>query len=457
MNAPEKVNTQALQQTDREHLLHPFTNHKTMHDKGTRVITHADGVYMWDSDGNKILDGMAGLWCVNIGYGRNELAEAAYAQMKQLPYYNTFFQTAHPPAIALSQLLAEVTPAHMNYVFYCNSGSEANDTVVRMVRHYWSVLGQPDKQVIISRQNAYHGSSVASASLSGMAHMHAQGGLPIANIEHIMQPYWYAEGGDLCSDEFGIKAAQALEERIQQLGENRVAAFIAEPIQGAGGVIVPPETYWPELKRICQKYQILLVVDEVICGFGRTGKWFGSDYYDLKPDLMPIAKGLSSGYLPIGGVVIADHLAKVMIQEGGEFAHGYTYSGHPAACAVAMANINILRDEKIVENVENETGPYLQQNWKQLGTKHSIVGETRGVGFLGAIELVADAPSHTHFDKDLGVPGACRDYSLDNGLMMRTVGNSMIISPPLTMSRDNIDELIEKADKALTLTEKQFA
>ena len=268
-------NTAELQSLDREHFLHPFTDFAELNKKGSRIITRADGPYLWDSEGNKYLDGMAGLWCVNIGYGRPELTKAAADQMQELPYYNTFFQTAHPPAIELSTLLSEVAPDGLNHVFYTSSGSEANDTVVRVARQYWNLLGHPDKQVIISRKNAYHGSTMAGASLGGMSAMHAQGGLPIPNIEHIDQPYWYKEGGDKDPDAFGLEMAQLLEQKILELGEHKVAAFIAEPIQGAGGVIIPPSTYWPEISRICKQYQILLVADEVICGFGRTGKWFG--------------------------------------------------------------------------------------------------------------------------------------------------------------------------------------
>ncbi|MDH3688876.1 MAG: aspartate aminotransferase family protein [Gammaproteobacteria bacterium] len=444
--------TADLQQLDRQHHLQPFTDYKSLHQKGSRIITRAEGVYLWDSDGKKILDAMAGLWCVNIGYGRKELADVAHHQMLQLPYYNTFFQTSHPPAVELSKLLSEVTPSHLNHVFLTNSGSESNDTVVRMVRRYWDLMGHPSKTVIISRENAYHGSTMAAASLGGMKPMHAQGGLPIPDIVHIEQPYWYACGDELSAEEFGLKAAQTLEQKIHELGIDKVAAFIGEPVQGAGGVIVPPNTYWPEIQRICDQYDILLVVDEVICGFGRTGKWFGTDYYQLKPDLMPIAKGLSSGYLPIGGVMISDEVSNVLIEKGGEFTHGYTYSGHPVACAVAAANIRILRDEKIVEHADKETAPYLQKRWREL-SEHPLVGEVRGLGLLGAIELVKNKKTRERFTTPPGKTGAlCRDICFDNGLVMRAVGDSMVISPPLIMTRSNIDELIELAHKCLDIT-----
>ena len=293
--------------------------------------------------GHKILDAMSGLWCVNVGYGRTELIEAAYEQMQELPYYNSFFHCAHPPAIELGELLSQISPGDLNHVFYTGSGSEANDTIVRMVRRYWQLLDKPDKQIILARNNAYHGSTVAAASLGGKSFDHEMDGLPIADIIHIDHPYWYGKGGDLSMDEFGIKTAQCLETKIKEIGEEKVAAFIGEPIQGAGGVVVPPDTYWPEIQRICKKYGILLIADETICGFGRTGKWFGSETFDIKADLMPIAKGLSSGYLPIGGVMIHDRVMDALIEKGGDFALGFTYSGHPAACAVALETLKIYR------------------------------------------------------------------------------------------------------------------
>jgi putrescine aminotransferase len=412
-------------------------------------------VYLWDSEGNKVLDGMAGLWCVNIGYGRKELAEAAYQQMLKLPYYNSFFQCANPPAIELATAIAEVAPEHMNHVFFTGSGSESNDTVLRMVRRYWDLKGKPTKKTIISRINGYHGSTVAGASLGGMSVMHEQGDLPIPGIVHIPQPYWYGEGGDMSPDEFGIWAAQQLEAKILELGIDQVAAFIAEPIQGAGGVIIPPDTYWPEIKRILAKYEILLVIDEVICGFGRTGQWFASQHYDLQPDLMPIAKGMTSGYLPMGGVIVSDRVAETMIEHGGEFYHGYTYSGHPASAAVGLENLRIMRDEKIVDYVRNEAAPYLQDKIAGLAA-HRLVGEVRGVGLLGAIELVKDKATRERFPDKGTVGTLCRDLCVANGLVMRAVGDTMIMSPPLIISRAEIDELVDKAWKVLDLVAEQL-
>lgn len=443
--------TQEWQALDAAHYIHPFTDHAALGLKGTRLITRAQGVYLYDSDGRQILDGMSGLWCVNLGYGRRELADAAYRQLLELPYYNSFFQVAHPPAIELARLLVEVTPPQFNHVFFTGSGSEANDTVVRTVRRYWDLQGQPQRTFIISRTNAYHGSTMAGASLGGMAPMHAQGGLPIPGIVHIRQPYWYGEGGNLSPDEFGIVAARALEEKILEIGPERVAAFIGEPIQGAGGVIIPPPTYWPEVQKIVDRYGILLVADEVICGFGRTGEWFGSQLYGIRPDLMPIAKGMSSGYLPIGGVMMGDRVSQTLIERGGEFNHGFTYSGHPVACALSCAAINILRDEKLVERVKEDIGPYLQRRWAELAD-HPLVGEARGVGLLGALELVRDKASRQTFADPGEIGTLCRDLCIANGLVMRAVRDTMIIAPPLVMTRNQVDELADKARKSLDMT-----
>lgn len=443
---PRTLEWQAL---SRDHHLPPFTDYKALNAKGARIITKAEGVYVWDSEGNKILDGMAGLWCVNVGYGREELVQAAANQMRELPFYNLFFQTAHPPAIELAKAISELAPEGMNHVFFTGSGSEANDTVLRMVRHYWATKGQPKKKVVIGRWNGYHGSTVAGVSLGGMKALHGQGDLPIPGIVHIPQPYWYGEGGDMAPAEFGVWAAEQLEKKILEVGEENVAAFIAEPIQGAGGVIVPPETYWPKIREILAKYDILFIADEVICGFGRTGEWFGSQYYGNAPDLMPIAKGLTSGYIPMGGVIVRDEIVEVLNQ-GGEFYHGFTYSGHPVAAAVALENIRILREEKIVEKVKAETAPYLQQRWQELAD-HPLVGEARGVGMVAALELVKNKKTRERFN-DLGVGMQCREHCFRNGLIMRAVGDTMIISPPLVITKDEIDELVTKARKCLDLT-----
>ncbi|KSJ81635.2 putrescine--pyruvate aminotransferase [Pseudomonas aeruginosa] len=441
--------TREWQALSRDHHLPPFTDYKQLNEKGARIITKAEGVYIWDSEGNKILDAMAGLWCVNVGYGREELVQAATRQMRELPFYNLFFQTAHPPVVELAKAIADVAPEGMNHVFFTGSGSEANDTVLRMVRHYWATKGQPQKKVVIGRWNGYHGSTVAGVSLGGMKALHEQGDFPIPGIVHIAQPYWYGEGGDMSPDEFGVWAAEQLEKKILEVGEENVAAFVAEPIQGAGGVIVPPDTYWPKIREILAKYDILFIADEVICGFGRTGEWFGSQYYGNAPDLMPIAKGLTSGYIPMGGVVVRDEIVEVLNQ-GGEFYHGFTYSGHPVAAAVALENIRILREEKIIEKVKAETAPYLQKRWQELAD-HPLVGEARGVGMVAALELVKNKKTRERFT-DKGVGMLCREHCFRNGLIMRAVGDTMIISPPLVIDPSQIDELITLARKCLDQT-----
>lgn len=456
MSLDNYPSTEEMQATDAAHHLHPFSDTNALNTRGARVITNARGVYLTDSEGKDYLDAMAGLWCVNVGYGRDELAEAAARQMKQLPYYNTFFMTTHPPVVALSAKIAEITPEGMNRIFYAGSGSEANDTNIRFVRHFWASQGKPEKRVIIARKNAYHGSSMGSASLGGMQAMHAQGGLPIPDIHHIDQPYWYAEGGDADPLEFGLDRARALERAIEQIGADKIAAFIGEPVQGAGGVIIPPATYWPEIQRICRENDILLIADEVICGFGRTGNWFGSETFDIEPDIMTIAKGMTSGYLPMGGSVIRECVAQVFANHAGEFNHGYTYNGHPAAAAVALENIRILQEEDMVETVKAVTAPYIAEKWSQIGD-HPLVGEARICGMMGALELTPDKSARAEFGSGQGQVGyICREHCLENGLVMRAVGDTMIISPPLSITKDEIDVLTERVWKVLDLTSAQI-
>ncbi|MEP2640194.1 aspartate aminotransferase family protein [Roseobacter sp.] len=442
--------TAELQALDAAHHMHPFTTNDELAEKGARVITRADGVYLTDSEGNRILDGMAGLWCVNIGYGRPEMAEVAARQMMELPYYNTFFMTTHVPALALAQEVAKLAPEGLNHVFFAGSGSEANDTNIRMVRTYWAEKGHPEKTQIISRKNAYHGSSMGSGSLGGMSYMHAQGGMPIPGIHHIGQPDWWAEGGDMTPEAFGLARARELEAKILELGEDKVAAFIAEPIQGAGGVIVPPETYWPEIQRICDAYDILLIADEVICGFGRTGNWFGSQTVGIRAHIMTIAKGLSSGYQPIGGSIVCDEVAEVI--GATEFNHGYTYSGHPVAAAVALENLRILQDDAIIDHVRTTAAPALKAGLEQLA-EHPLVGGLSISGMMASLPLTPDKGSRAKFAADTGTVGhMCRERCFANNLVMRHVGDRMIISPPLVITPDDIDVFMTRARTALDET-----
>jgi putrescine aminotransferase len=445
--------TQQWQAADAAHFLHPFTDFKALARKGSRIITRADNIYLWDSDGHKILDAMSGLWCVNVGFGQRALIDAATRQMSELPFYNAFFQTASPPAIELAELLAQVSPPQFQHVFFTGSGSEGNDTVVRMVRRYWDILGQPERQVIISRQNAYHGSTMAGASLGGMGGMHAQGGLPIPGITHIQQPHWWQHGREsgLDREAFGLVAARWLEAKILEVGADKVAAFIGEPVQGAGGVIVPPASYWPEIQRICDQYGILVVSDEVICGFGRTGQWFGCETMGFRPDLMTFAKGVTSGYVPLGGVMVGERIARVLIDQGGEFNHGYTYSGHPVACAVALANIRLIQQLKLVEHVRHDVGPYLAAQFEALAA-HPLVGEVQTCGLMGALQLVKDKARGTPFPAELELGMVCRGHCFGNGLIMRAVGERMIIAPPLVITRAQIDEMMALIRRCLDLT-----
>ena len=436
---------------DIAHHFHPFTDHKAFHaDGGPRVMTQADGIWIWDGKGNKLLDGMSGLWCVNVGYGRKELAEAAYRQMLDLPYYNTFFKTTTVPTTELAAKISSVMPERFKHIFFTNSGSESNDTIVRFVRHYWKLKGKPYRQHFIARTRGYHGSTMVAANLGGFQGMHDQVGTEFPGFHHVQQPHWFDFGGDKTPEEFGLEAAAAVEKKILEVGPENVAAFIGEPIQGAGGVLIPPSTYWPEVQRICRKYGVLIISDEVICGFGRTGNWWGFETMGFEPDIVPMAKGLSSGYLPIGAVAFADHLIKDFFELGGEFYHGMTYAGHPVACAVALRNIEIIEQEKLVERTR-ELGPYFAEALASL-RDHPIVGETRSMGLIGAIELSCDKAKRTRFANPGRVGTMCRDHSFRNGLIMRACWDTMVLAPPLVITRKEIDHLVQLARAALDST-----
>lgn len=448
---PRNYDIAELKRLDVAHHLPAQQDYKLIEDMGgSRIVTHAEGCYIYDGDGNRILDGMAGLWCVNIGYGRDELADVAADQMRELPFYNTFFKTATPPTVMLAAKIASLTDGRLPHVFFNASGSEANDTVFRMVRHYWQVQGEPKRKVFISRWNAYHGSTVAGVSLGGMKAMHEQGDLPVPGVEHVRQPYWYNEGRDMTPEELGLVCAKAIEDKILEVGPENVAAFIGEPAQGAGGVIIPPANYWPEVERIVRKYGILLVCDEVICGFGRTGNMWGHETMGVKPDMIAMAKGLSSGYQPISAVAVSKEIVDVL-KTGGDFVHGFTYSGHPVAAAVALRNIEIMEREHLVERTRDDTGPYLAKMLVTLND-HPLVGETRSVGLLGAIEIVADKATGARFGGAEGTAGPMvRDLCIENGLMVRGIRDTIVMCPPLIISHAQIDEMIGIIRKALDL------
>ena len=450
----KQANTHQLKELDQAHHLHPFTDLQDYSKQGGRIVSSAEHIYIYDSDGNKMLDGMSGLWCCNLGYSQDAIKDAIRAQLDELPFYNNFFKCSNQPAVELARAMSEVTPEQFNHAFFTNSGSEANDTNLRLVQRYYDLLGKPEKTHIISRKNAYHGSTIAAGSLGGMSAMHEQT-RGLNYIHHVNQPHWFAEGGEEDREEFGIRVARELEAKIDELGEDKVAAFIAEPVQGAGGVIVPPDSYWPEIRRICNERDILLIMDEVICGFGRTGNWFGCETYDLKPDLMTFAKAVTNGYIPLGGVMVGNKVADVLLSHGGEFAHGLTYSGHPVACAAGLATLNILRDSKVIEHASSDIAPHFQARLAEL-RDHRIVGEVRGLGMFAAVELVRDKGSRERLAPDSEAAVYCRDTANDNGLMVRQTGDAMIMAPPLICNIAEIDSLVDKLGEALDQTAAHY-
>ena len=383
-------------------------------------MVRGDGPYMWDSEGKRVLDGMSGLWTANIGHSCPELAEIA--------------------------------PASLNQVFYGSSGSESNDTAIRLIRHYWVLKGEPKRRIIISRKNAYHGSTIASGSMGGMAHVHAHSYPVYEGFRHIIDPYWYGESAEGESPEaFGLRAARALEDEILAVGPENVAAFAGEPVQGAGGVKIPPESYWPEVQRIVDKYGILLLADEVITGFGRLGTWFGSEFYGIRPNLITFAKAATSGYIPLSGLLIDDKIVDALMGHDDDFHHGYTFSGHPVACAVALKNLEIIEREKLVARVKEFTGPALARMLAKF-KDHPLVGEVRSVGLLGAIELVADKRARRRFDNPGRVGLICRDHFIREGFIMRAVFDTMVTAPPLIWTEAQFDEAEAVIRRALDLT-----
>lgn len=436
-----RYNTKELQRLDALHHLHPFTNHKSLREDGARVIVRADGPYFWDSEGKRVLDGMSGLWTTSIGCGRKELAEAAYAQMLELPYYNTFFQTTHPRVVELSTKLAEIAPAGISQVFYGSSGSESNDTAIRLIRYYWNaVKNEPKRRIIISRKYAYHGSTIAATSMGGMGLMHGQMYPVYEGFRHVMEPYWYGNANDGESpEEFGLRAAKALEDEILAVGPENVAAFAGEPIQGAGGLKIAPSSYWPAVQKIIDKYGILLLADEVITGFGRLGTWFASEHYGIRPDIVTFAKAATSGYIPLSGILVGPRVADAVAAHDDEFYHGYTYAGHPVACAVALKNIEIMEREKLLERVRDFGSGRLAAMLAKF-KDHPLVGEVRSAGMLGAIELVANKKRRQRFENPGRVGTMCRNHFAREGYIMRAIGDTMVTAPPFIWTEEHFQE-----------------
>jgi len=453
--------TKHWQALDAAHHVHPFSDTTALNKEGVRIITRGRGVYLWDSDGKKIIDGMAGLWCVQVGYGNEELAEAGYEALKTLPYYNHFFKTSNPWTIELAAKLAALLPAGHDHVLFANSGSEANDSALKLIRYFWNREGRLEKKIHLSRDYSYHGVTFAAASLSGLTPMHPQWDLPLPGFEKIPTPYWYgakaAGYGDIDPDAFGLLIAEKLETKILELGADRVASFSAEPIQGAGGVIFPPATYWHEVQRICAKYDVLLHLDEVVTGFGRTGEWFGAQTYRIAPDIMTMAKGLSSGYQPISAISLGTRMAATILSANEELVHGYTYSGHPVASAVALKNLEVIERERLVPRVKTEIGPYLQRRLREAFLDHPIVGEVRCVGLLAAVELVRDKRERKFFPDPGTIGTHCRNYCFNDGLICRAIRDTMVLAPPLIIRENEIDEIVAKLKSAIDRTAKDCA
>jgi 4-aminobutyrate--pyruvate transaminase len=431
--------------------IHPYTNLKTHETEGPLVMTEGDGVFVRDENGKQYLEGLSGLWCVSLGFSERRLAEAAYRQMLKLPFYHTFAHKATDIGIELAEKLLSIAPAPMTKVFFVNSGSEANDTVVKLVWYYNNALGRPLKKKIISRTKAYHGVTVASASLTGLPNNHRDFDLPLPQIFHVECPHFYRFGLPGETDEaFATRMADALEQRILSEGPETVAAMIGEPIMGAGGVILPPATYWEKVQAVLKKYDILLIADEVICAFGRTGDMWGTTTYGLKPDMISCAKALSSGYMPIGAVMVSDTIYSALVKQSekiGVFSHGFTYSGHPATSAVALETLNIYEKDNILSHVRS-IAPRMQAGLRKFAD-HPLVGEVRGIGLIGAIELVADKASKTSFNPAEGVGAFLVKRAHHHGLILRPLGDSIAFCPPLIIKESELDLLFEKFSLAL--------
>jgi 4-aminobutyrate--pyruvate transaminase len=434
--------------------LHPYTNARKHESVGPLVLTEGKGIFVYDDQGNEYIEGLAGLWSAALGFGEERLVQAATAQLRKLPYYHGFAHKVPLPTIELAAKLLEIAPVPMSKVFFANSGSEANDTVIKMVWYYNNALGRPEKKKIISRIKGYHGVTVATASLTGLAYNHRDFDLPIANILHTSCPHHYRFGLDGESEEdFATRCAAELEQMILDEGPETIAAFIGEPVMGAGGVIVPPRTYWAKIQSVLEKYDVLLIGDEVICGFGRTGNLFGSQTFDIKPDIMSVAKALSSSYLPISAVLISDRVYQTIADNSakiGTFGHGYTYSGHPVPAAVALEALKIYEERNIVDHVRH-VGPRLQESLRRYAD-HSLVGEVRGVGLIAGVELVADRASKAPFDPPGKVGGYFAERAQAHGLIIRNLMDVIAVCPPLIITEAQIGSLVERFGRALDET-----
>ncbi|AXF02389.1 aspartate aminotransferase family protein [Paraburkholderia hospita] len=442
---------QNLKQNDINHYLHPYTNLSLHREVGPMVIERGEGVYVYDSEGNRYLEGLGGLFCASLGFSETRLADAADRQMRKLPFYHAFGHKSSEPSILLAEKLISMAPVPMSKVFFANSGSEANDTAVKLIWYFNNAIGRPQKKKIISRTRAYHGVTIASASLTGLQNNHRDFDLPIDRILHTDCPHFYRYGLPGESEEqFATRCAESLERLILEEGADTIAAFFAEPVMASGGMIVPPATYMEKVQAVLKRHDILLVADEVICGFGRTGNMFGSQTFGMQPDMITMAKQLSAGYLPISALMVNERIYRGLVTESekiGTFGHGFTYSGHPVCAAVALETLKIYEQDGILEHVRAVT-PHFQERVAELG-RHPLVGEARGVGLLAAVELVADKASREPFAPSEGVAAYAGTRALSHGLITRALGDTVNFCPPLIVTRAQIDEMFDAAKRAL--------
>jgi 4-aminobutyrate--pyruvate transaminase len=444
----------SLANRDIENFLHPYTNLAAHQETGPLVITKGDGVYVYDEAGNKYIEGLAGLWCTALGFDNKRLVEAATKAMEQLPFYHSFGSKSHPTAIDLAERLIELAPVPMSKVFFANSGSEANDTAVKIIWYINNARGRTEKKKIIAREKAYHGVTLMTASLTGLSNNHRDFDLPLDRVLHTDCPhhYHFCEDGD-SEEEFATRCAENLRKLILDEGPETIAAFFAEPVMGAGGVIPPPATYFEKIQPVLQEYDILFVVDEVICGFGRTGNMFGTETYDLKPDMITVAKALSSGYLPISALMVSDEIFQLMVTESekiGIFGHGFTYGGHPVPCAVALETMKIYEEMDLVSHVQLVT-PTLQDGLAKLAD-HPLVGEARGVGLLGALEVVKNKETREIFEVSDGIGAHLANRAQANGLISRAMGDTLAFAPPLIIDNYQINEILAVVEQSLDET-----
>jgi 4-aminobutyrate---pyruvate transaminase len=452
MSSPDLKQGNSLASRDVKSLIHPYTNLSTHQEAGPLIIEKGQGIYVYDDEGKEYIEGLAGLWCTSLGFGEQELVDAATEQMKKLPYYHAFASKSTEPGILLAEKLLEIAPVDFSKVFFVNSGSEANDTVVKLIWYYNNSLGRKQKKKIISRQKAYHGVTVAAASMTGLPPLHNDFDLPIQNILHTSCPHYYRFGKEGESEEeFASRMADDLEALILKEGPDTVAAFIAEPVMGAGGVIVPPKGYFEKIQAILTKYDILMVADEVICGFGRTGNMWGTETFGLKPDILSCAKALSSSYLPIAAVMVSEKIFQGLVKQSekhGAFAHGYTYSGHPVPAAVALKTLEIMEKREIVKHVQS-IAPLFQKRFEALND-HPLVGEVRVSGLVGAIELVADKATKRSFAASVGLGGKAYALIQEEGLICRAVaGDNLALCPPLIITEEQINQMFDLFEKGL--------